>query len=180
MIPAISSTRCSSVGPLGWCSAASASRTAPYSAASSQGSTVYRFSGRLGRRPRLSAHQKREALARREAGEPLAEIARSYTVNAGSPDTGCEGLQRISSHPPAAPRLLYPFSSPADRDCSFAQYRNQARTAPGNVRIWGMRVKHVSVTAVTPSRPKSQPPPGGCLASLRQCPPSVSWPGPRC
>src|SRR5215203_3498370 len=43
--------------------------------------TPRRFSGRLGRRPKLSAHQKREALARREAGEPLAEIARSYNVS---------------------------------------------------------------------------------------------------
>jgi DNA invertase Pin-like site-specific DNA recombinase len=36
---------------------------------------------RLGRKPKLTAHQKREALARREAGEPLAEIARSYDVH---------------------------------------------------------------------------------------------------
>src|ERR687884_946500 len=33
---------------------------------------------RLGRKPKLTAHQKREVLLRREAGEPLAEIARSY------------------------------------------------------------------------------------------------------
>ena len=36
---------------------------------------------RLGRKPKLTAHQKREALARREVGEPLAEIARSYDVH---------------------------------------------------------------------------------------------------
>jgi DNA invertase Pin-like site-specific DNA recombinase len=36
---------------------------------------------RLGRKPKLTAHQKREALARRNAGEPLAEIARSYDVH---------------------------------------------------------------------------------------------------
>jgi len=36
---------------------------------------------RLGRKPKLTARQKREALARREAGEPLAEIARSYDVH---------------------------------------------------------------------------------------------------
>ncbi|WP_244610457.1 helix-turn-helix domain-containing protein [Microvirga pakistanensis] len=36
---------------------------------------------KLGRRPRLTAHQRREALARREAGEPLVEIARSYNVS---------------------------------------------------------------------------------------------------
>lgn len=36
---------------------------------------------KLGRRPKLTAHQTREALARREAGEPLVEIARSYNVS---------------------------------------------------------------------------------------------------
>src|SRR3954469_7542912 len=35
----------------------------------------------LGRKPKLTAHQKREALARRDAGESLAEIARSYDVH---------------------------------------------------------------------------------------------------
>ena len=36
---------------------------------------------RLGRKPKLSAHQRREALARREAGEPLVEIGRSFAVS---------------------------------------------------------------------------------------------------
>src|SRR3954447_12844329 len=36
---------------------------------------------RLGRKPKLTAHQRREALARRAAGEPLAEIARPYDVH---------------------------------------------------------------------------------------------------
>src|SRR5829696_3815667 len=35
---------------------------------------------RLGRKPKLTPHQQREALARREAGEPLIEIGRSYGV----------------------------------------------------------------------------------------------------
>jgi DNA invertase Pin-like site-specific DNA recombinase len=35
---------------------------------------------RLGRKPKLTPHQRVEALARREAGEPLVEIARSYAV----------------------------------------------------------------------------------------------------
>ncbi|UGY20888.1 recombinase family protein (plasmid) [Bradyrhizobium septentrionale] len=35
----------------------------------------------MGRPPKLTPEQKREALARREAGEPPAEIARSYNVN---------------------------------------------------------------------------------------------------
>jgi hypothetical protein len=38
---------------------------------------------KLGRRPKLTPHQKREALARREKGEEtLAEIGRSYNVSA--------------------------------------------------------------------------------------------------
>jgi DNA invertase Pin-like site-specific DNA recombinase len=35
----------------------------------------------LGRRPKLTPHQKREALSRRVNGEPLTEIARSYNVS---------------------------------------------------------------------------------------------------
>jgi len=36
---------------------------------------------RFGRKPKLTAHQRQEALARREAGEPLAEIAKTYAVS---------------------------------------------------------------------------------------------------
>jgi len=36
---------------------------------------------RFGRRPKLTAHQRLEALERREAGEPLAEIGRTYNVS---------------------------------------------------------------------------------------------------
>src|ERR1051326_7677073 len=36
---------------------------------------------RMGRKPKLTAHQKTEALRRRDAGEPLVEIARSYAVS---------------------------------------------------------------------------------------------------
>jgi DNA invertase Pin-like site-specific DNA recombinase len=35
----------------------------------------------MGRRPKLTPHQRREALARREAGEVLTDIARSYNVS---------------------------------------------------------------------------------------------------
>src|ERR1700694_1505200 len=35
----------------------------------------------LGRRPKLMGHQRREAIARREAGEVLTDIARSYNVS---------------------------------------------------------------------------------------------------
>lgn len=36
---------------------------------------------RLGRKPKLTAHQRREALERRDAGEPLSAIGRSYGVS---------------------------------------------------------------------------------------------------
>ena len=36
---------------------------------------------KMGPRYKLSAHQRREALARREAGEPVTQIARSYNVS---------------------------------------------------------------------------------------------------
>jgi DNA invertase Pin-like site-specific DNA recombinase len=36
---------------------------------------------RMGRKPKLTPHQRREALARRDAGEPLTEIGRSYNVS---------------------------------------------------------------------------------------------------
>ena len=36
---------------------------------------------RLGRKPKLTSHQHREALRRREAGETLTDIARSYNVS---------------------------------------------------------------------------------------------------
>jgi DNA invertase Pin-like site-specific DNA recombinase len=36
---------------------------------------------RFGPRPKLTAHQKREAIARRNAGETLTDIARSYNVS---------------------------------------------------------------------------------------------------
>jgi DNA invertase Pin-like site-specific DNA recombinase len=36
---------------------------------------------RFGRKPKLTPHQKREALTRRDAGETLVEIARTYNVS---------------------------------------------------------------------------------------------------
>jgi DNA invertase Pin-like site-specific DNA recombinase len=36
---------------------------------------------RLGRKPKLAPHQRMEALKRREAGEPLVDIGRSYAVS---------------------------------------------------------------------------------------------------
>jgi len=36
---------------------------------------------KMGRKPKLTVHQQREALQRREAGEPTREIARSYNVS---------------------------------------------------------------------------------------------------
>jgi DNA invertase Pin-like site-specific DNA recombinase len=35
----------------------------------------------MGRRPKLTVHQRREAIARREAGEVLTDIARTYNVS---------------------------------------------------------------------------------------------------
>ena len=35
----------------------------------------------MGRKPKLTVHQRGEAPARREAGEPLVDIARSYNVS---------------------------------------------------------------------------------------------------
>jgi IS30 family transposase len=35
----------------------------------------------LGRKPNLTHHQRQEAIARREAGEPLVDIGRSYNVS---------------------------------------------------------------------------------------------------
>src|ERR1700730_11791893 len=35
----------------------------------------------LGRKPKLTSHQRREAISRREAGEVLTDIARSYNVS---------------------------------------------------------------------------------------------------
>lgn len=36
---------------------------------------------RMGRKPKLSPHQRREALERKASGEPVTEIARSYNVS---------------------------------------------------------------------------------------------------
>jgi len=36
---------------------------------------------RMGRKPKLTAHQRREALERKASGEPVTEIARSYNVS---------------------------------------------------------------------------------------------------
>jgi DNA invertase Pin-like site-specific DNA recombinase len=36
---------------------------------------------KMGRKPKLTAHQRREAIRRRDQGEPVREIARSYAVS---------------------------------------------------------------------------------------------------
>jgi DNA invertase Pin-like site-specific DNA recombinase len=36
---------------------------------------------KLGRKPKLTAHQQKEALRRRDAGEPTREIARMFNVS---------------------------------------------------------------------------------------------------
>ena len=35
----------------------------------------------MGRKPKLTPHQQREAMKRRDSGEPVREIARSYNVS---------------------------------------------------------------------------------------------------
>jgi helix-turn-helix resolvase-like protein len=35
----------------------------------------------MGRKPKLTPHQQREAINRRERGEPLRDIARNYNVS---------------------------------------------------------------------------------------------------
>jgi DNA invertase Pin-like site-specific DNA recombinase len=36
---------------------------------------------KMGRKPKLTTHQRREAIKRRDQGEPMREIARSYNVS---------------------------------------------------------------------------------------------------
>jgi IS30 family transposase len=36
---------------------------------------------KLGRKPKLTLHQQREVIRRRESGEPIRDIARSYNVH---------------------------------------------------------------------------------------------------
>ena len=36
---------------------------------------------KMGRKPKLTPHQQAEAIRRREAGEPIREIARTYNVS---------------------------------------------------------------------------------------------------
>jgi DNA invertase Pin-like site-specific DNA recombinase len=70
----------------------------------------------MGRKPKLTGHQRREALARREAGEVLTEIARSYNVSHST-------ISRL--HPPEKPSLGIP---------SFGSKANQAHSSavPGS------------------------------------------------
>jgi DNA invertase Pin-like site-specific DNA recombinase len=51
-------------------------------ARTSEGRTRAKARGvRLGRKPKLTLHQQREAIKRRESGEAIREIARSYNVH---------------------------------------------------------------------------------------------------
>ena len=50
---------------------------------------------KFGRRPKLNAHQRREALVRREAGEALAEIGRTFAVSHST-------ISRLIAHGPAS------------------------------------------------------------------------------
>jgi DNA invertase Pin-like site-specific DNA recombinase len=46
---------------------------------------------KLGRRPKLTPHQRREAITRRDSGEPIGDIARSYNVHNST-------ISRLSAH----------------------------------------------------------------------------------
>ena len=66
----------------------------------------------LGRKPKLTGHQRREAIARREAGEVLTDIARSYNVShstisrlsyCSGRDTPHGGKISLPTHPSNSP-----------------------------------------------------------------------------
>ena len=46
---------------------------------------------KMGRKPKLTAHQQREAIKRRDRGEPTREIARTYNVSHST-------ISRLSCH----------------------------------------------------------------------------------
>ena len=46
---------------------------------------------KMGRKPKLTAHQQREAIKRRDKGEPVREIARTFTVSHST-------ISRLQSH----------------------------------------------------------------------------------
>src|SRR5690242_19035358 len=48
---------------------------------------------RLGRKPKLTPHQQREAIKRRESGEPIRDIARSYNVRSPTTPLGSGDLR---------------------------------------------------------------------------------------
>jgi DNA invertase Pin-like site-specific DNA recombinase len=47
---------------------------------------------KMGRKPKLTPHQQSEAIKRRDAGEPIREIARSYNVIEQRRDVGIVDL----------------------------------------------------------------------------------------
>jgi hypothetical protein len=72
---------------------------------------------RFGRRPKLTAHQIAEAQRRRDAGEPLTEIARSYNV---SHSTICRSLSLGSWRQP-------PMLDADEKDIAPTDTRHKAR-----------------------------------------------------
>jgi DNA invertase Pin-like site-specific DNA recombinase len=49
----------------------------------------------LGRKPKLTLHQRREAIARRDAGEVLTDIARSYAVSHSDDQADCAEVDHV-------------------------------------------------------------------------------------
>ena len=69
---------------------------------------------RMGRRPKLTAHQRREALARKAAGESVREIARSYAVSHSTISRLKPNLKsRRSRHDPCAASAATPRATAA-------------------------------------------------------------------
>ncbi len=63
---------------------------------------------KLGRKPKLTAHQRREALRRKSEGEPVREIARSYNVSHST-------ISRLASETAASGETKRRHRAPADR-----------------------------------------------------------------
>ena len=92
---------------------------------------------RLGRPPKLNAHQRQEALARREAGETLMDIARSYSV--GHPNDYVAVVRHplsddmpvmLAEGPLRALSTLLPFSFLSLACCCTGISSNRRKTDP--------------------------------------------------
>jgi len=67
----------------------------------------------MGRKPKLTGHQRREAIARREAGEVLTDIARSYAVSHSTSSAALAPIELfdLEAQPPASASMGQLFES---------------------------------------------------------------------